>query len=146
MELGFDLGAIGEREAEAAEDLDRAVLDDCQRMKCSAGKGAGGERGVEIGDGTGISGVLQGLLLGLKGSANRLAGGIESSAEFGFFLVGEVAHFAGQCVERAFLAQELHAGVLKNRLRGGGFDGGEGFGLDLCGLLLHGGEMVIGKK
>jgi len=66
-----------------------------------------------------------------------LAGGVEGGAEFGFFLVGEVAHFGGESVERGFFAEEFDASVFERGLGGGGGDCGEGVGLDLGGLLGH---------
>jgi len=139
VEFGFNLGAVGEGEAESAEDLNRAVFDDGERVKGADGEFAGRHGDIESGHGSGIAGVLELLFAGLECSADGLAGGIEGGAKFGLFLVGEVPHFSGKGIERAFFAEELDAGFLEGGFGGSCFDGGEGFSLDLGGLLGHAG-------
>ena len=146
VELGFDFGSIGEGEAEAAEDLDGAVLHDGEWVQGPGGEAACRHGGVDACDGGGVGSVLKTLLTSVEGSFDGLAGGIEGGAKLGLFLVGEVAHFSGEGIERALFAEEFDAGVFKGRFGGRGLDGGEGIGLNLFGLLDHVEEGIKGVR
>jgi hypothetical protein len=137
VEFGFDLGTVGEGEAEAAEDLDRAILDKGEGVEGADRELTCGHRDIEVGDGGGVGGILELLLAVIERSADGLAGGVEGSTEFGFVLIGEITHLSSEGVERTLFAEEFDAGVLKGGFGGSGFDSGECFGLDLCGLLGH---------
>ena len=50
MELVLDFRAIGEGEAHAAEDADRFVADQRERMQGAGGNGAGGQRDIDAGE------------------------------------------------------------------------------------------------
>ncbi len=146
VELGFDFRAIGEGEAEASQNLDRTVLDDGERVEGTDGEFAGRHGDVEASNGSGIGCVLEAPLAGIECSGDGLPGGVEGGTEFGFFLVGEVTHFSGEGVEGGFLAEEFDAGIFEGGFGGSGCDGGEGVGLDLCGLLGHVRALVRRKE
>ena len=146
VEFGFDLRSISEGEAQAAKDLNGAVLDDGERVEGSDGEFPGGHGDVEAIDGGFIGRVLLTLFTSLESGVDGLACGIECCAEFGFFLVGEVAHFSGEGIEGRFFAEEFDAGFFEGGFGGGCFDRGEGIGLDLGGLLGHGGGRLNGER
>lgn len=137
MEFSFDLGPVGEGKAKPAKDLNGAILNDGERMKGSGGEFPGGHGDIETFDRGGVGGVLEFLLGGVEGCVDGLTSRIEGGTKFGFLLVGKVAHFSGEGVERALFAEEFDAGVFERGFGGGVGDCGEGVGLDLGGLLGH---------
>lgn len=104
VEFSFDFGSVREGEAEAAKDLDGAVLDDGEWVQGPGGEGAGRHGRIDACDEGGIGSILKALFLSIESCGDGLPGGVEGGTEFGLFLIGEVAHFGGEGVERAFLA------------------------------------------
>jgi hypothetical protein len=76
VEFGFDLWSICECEAEAAEDLNCAILDDSEGVEGSNREFAGRHGDINSFDGGGVSGVLEFLFASFEGEGDCLSGGV----------------------------------------------------------------------
>ena len=147
--LGLDVGAVGDGEAEPAEDLDGAVDQQGERVertrlgsRAREGCVDGSERGR-----VGLGG--EGVFLLLKGCRDGGAQVVEKLPHDGSLLLGEGAHSLAEQRDGTGLAEEADACLLQRRGVGRSRDCGERLDPELLDLGFHGrdpGELPASKK
>lgn len=138
MPLGLDFGAIGEREAHAAEGAHGEIADLGERMECAnTCAGAAREAEIDARDGFGVFGVLQGFFAAGELARDGIADFVELGTDFFFQIDRHITHPGAEGGELAFFAQVVDAeGLQRGFIRQGG-EGGEGFGFEGVELCNH---------
>ena len=136
--LGLDIGAVGDRKPEPAENLHGTIHQQGERVKRSRLLRGAGKRGINRGQRHGVG--LQGesglfLLERRRDSGSQV---VEKLAHDGTLLLGEGAHPLAQQGDRTGLAEVADASLLHRRGIGRSRDRGERLEPELFDLGFHG--------
>ena len=111
MKLVLDFRAVGQRETHPAEDADRLVADQRERVQRSGRYGARRQGDVDTGERGMIGEFGERGLFFLKRGGDRAAGGVEKLADLGLVLLRHVAHAGGGEGQGALFAEHGDAHV-----------------------------------
>lgn len=131
----LDVGAIGESEAEAAEDFDGAVARLQNGMERAGRLVAAGQRGIEVG-GLGRGGEVG--LLRVEGGGDLVLGRVGGLADDGLLVAGNLGHALEQLGPASAAREVLDAHFLERVGRRRAGDGAEDFFTEGLDVVEHG--------
>ena len=143
MPLGLDVGTVGNREAEPAEDLHRAVDQQGQRVKRSGLRRGAGQGGIDGSEGGGIGGRSKRSFLIVKGGRDGGTQFIEELPHDGALFLGKGAHPLAQQGDRSGLPEVADARLFQGNSVGRFRNRGERLDPKLLDLGFHG--VIRGK-
>jgi hypothetical protein len=134
-DLVFDVGAVGEREAEAAKDLDGAVARLQDGMERAGRLVAAGQRGIEVG---GLGGGRELGLFRVESGGDFVLGRVGGLADDGLLVAGDLGHALEQLGPASAAREVLDADFLERVGRRRAGDGAEDFFTEGLDFVEHG--------